>query len=271
MNTLHQLTPLYAAVLAGIAGVWLWQVSQAARKSLWPRLGVLMPLGLAALVAAPLLEVDALFGMGAAFVLIAAYWPVLRLRVAPRRNRQGAVWMSFALSLALLMLSVQLQSAVNLLLALAAALLSAAHLLFGLLAPRRAARPAALPPVSQPFLRRWQGAVTPAVPDLELSLDVEAAKLLNTSGRTLHLAGWSPASGNAWLRTRSADGEWLGSLRAGETAYLVPWKPVSSAPSEGVRLWYVRDGEEATYLFRADWANSWLQASLPETGERVLN
>ena len=269
MNTLHQLTPLYTAVLAGVAALWLWQVAQSARKSLWPRLGALMPLGLAALLAAPTFDLPVLFGAGAAFVLIAAYWPVMRLRARPR---PGAAWLPLALSAVLLMASAQLQSASSLLLALAALLLSAAQVLFALLSPRRpVARPAVLSSATQPFLRRWQGAVTPAVPDLELSLDVDAAKLLNTSGRTLHLAGWSPASGNAWLRTRNASGQWQGSLKAGETAYLTPWKPMSGSPSEGVRLWYVRDGEDATYLFRADWANSWSQADAPEVGERVLN
>lgn len=270
MNTLHQLTPLYAAALTGAALLWLWQLAQAARRSLWPRLGWLMPLGLAALLGAPVLEVDALFGAGAGFVLIAAYWPVLRLRRAPGRRGLGAAWLGLGLALLLVMLAVQFQSVGGLLLAASAVLYGLAAVLSAVLYPRRLPLPTAPRPV-QPFLRRWQGARLPAVADLELTLDVHAARLLNTSGQTLHLAGWSPASGNAWLRTRSADGQPLATLNAGETAYLTPWSPVAGGPGEGVRVWYAREGEDATYLFRADWASSGVPGGAAEAGERVLN
>lgn len=271
MNTLHQLTPLYTAVLIGVALVWLWQVAQSARRSLWPRLGWLMPLGLSALLAAPVLDVPAFFGAGAGFALIAAYWPVLRLRTAPGRRGLGLAWLGFGLALVLVMLAVQLQSVGGLLLSVSAVLYGAAALLSAVLYPRRSPLPPAAPRSAHPFLRRWQGVVTPAVADLELTLDVHAARLLNTSGQTLHLAGWSPASGNGWLRTRSADGRPLATLNAGETAYLTPWSPVVGGPGEGVRVWYLREGEDATYLFRADWANSGVQSGAAEAGERVLN
>ena len=270
MKTLHQLTPLYAAALTGVALVWLWQLAQSARRSLWPRLGWLMPLGLGALLAAPVFDVPALFGAGAGFVLIAAYWPVLRLRTAPGRRGTALAWLGLGLTLVLVMLAVQFQSVGGLLLAVSAVLYALAALCSAALYPRRSPTPPA-PRPAQPFLRRWQGAVTPAVADLELTLDVHAARLLNTSGQTLHLAGWSPASGNAWLRTRSADGQVLAVLNAGETAYLTPWSPMVGGPGEGVRVWYARDGEDATYLFRADWANSWLPGSTEEVGERILN
>ena len=270
MNTLDQLTPLYAAVLIGVALTWLWQLAQSARRSLWPRLGWLMPLGLGALLAAPVFDVPALFGAGAGFALIAAYWPVLRLRSAPGRRGTGLAWLGLGLALLLVMLAVQFQSVGGLLLAASAVLYGLAVLLSAALYPRRSPTLPAPRPV-QPFLRRWQGAQLPAVADLELTLDVGAARLLNTSGQTLHLAGWSPASGNAWLRTRSADGQPLAILNAGETAYLTPWSPLAGGPGEGVRVWYVREGEDATYLFRADWANSWVPGGAEEVGERILN
>ena len=269
MTTIHQLTPLYLAVLLGVALIWLWQVAQAARKNLWPQLGVLMPLGLGALLAAPVLDVPALFGMGAAFVLIAAYFPLLRLRPLPGRTTLVWTWLGLGFSAALMMVSVQLQSVAGVLWAVPAALLSLALLLSRVLSPRRRPPRAAQLPATNAFLRRWQGVVTPSLPDLELTLEVGAAKLLNTSGRTLHLAGWSPVSDNAWLSTRSADGSPLSRLPAGATAYLTPWSPLDSS-SAGVRLWYAREGEDTTYLFRADWASSWVRGT-PDAGERVLN
>ncbi len=268
MNTLTQLTPLYAAVLLAAALMWLWQVAQAARRSLWPRLGVLMPLGLGSLLAAPVLDVPALFGMGAAFVLIAAYWPVLRLRSAPSCWTRSWPWLMFSAGLLWAVGAVQVQSIAGLLGGVVLTLFAAAHLLSALLYPRR--RPPAARPIS-PFLRRWHEALVPATPDLELTLDVDAARLLNTSGRTLHLAGWSPASGNAWLRARSSAGTPLTTLNAGETAYLTPWSPLDSGHSGGLRLWYARDGEEVTYLFRADWASSWALPGDTEARQRVLN
>lgn len=271
MTTLTQLTPLYAAVLLSVAITWLWQVAQSARKSLWPRLGLLMPLGLASLLAAPVLDVPALFGMGAGLVLIAAYWPVPRLRGPPRRAEGGSTWLLLIAALLWISWAVQVQSVNQLLGVAALTLYSLALLLSALLYPKRSSVAAPNFKVPQTFLRRWQGAVTPAVADLELTLDMNAARLLNTSGHTLHLAGWSPASGNAWLRIRSADGKLLSTLDAGETAYLMPWSPMRGGAHEGVRLWYAREGEDATYLFRADWANSWVKESAAEAGERVLN
>ncbi|AZI42215.1 hypothetical protein EHF33_05180 [Deinococcus psychrotolerans] len=271
MTTLTQLTPLYAAVLLGVAITWLWQVAKSARRSLWPRLGILMPLGLTSLLAAPVLDVPALFGMGAGLVLIAAYWPVLRLRGPPRPAEGGLMWLLLIAGLLSVSWGVQMQSANLLFGAAALTLYSLALLLSATLYPKRFNVIAPNFKVSPTFLRRWQGAVTPAVADLELTLDVNAARLVNTSGHTLHLAGWSPASGNAWLRTRSADGELLSTLSAGETVYLMPWSPMRGGPHEGVRLWYAREGEDATYLFRADWANAWVSQGAAEAGERVLN
>ncbi|AWN23073.1 hypothetical protein DKM44_07395 [Deinococcus irradiatisoli] len=275
MNTLTQLTPLYVAVLLAAALMWLWQVAQAARRSLWPRLGVLMPLGLASLLAAPLLDVPALFGMGAAFVLIAAYWPALRLRRPPGRWARREAWLIFAAALlwavGAVLGALPARTPFNdtqWILASGLTLYAAARLLSVLLYPRR--RPATARRVPDPFLRRWQGTLIPDLPDLELTLDVNAARLLNTSGRTLHLAGWSPASSNAWLRARSAAGAPLSTLNAGETAYLTPWSPLDAGHSSGLRLWYVRDGEDATYLFRADWTGSWARPG-EAAPERVLN
>lgn len=270
LSTLHQLTPLYTAVLVVVAAMWLWQIAQAARKSLWPRLGILMPLGLVSLLAAPVLDVPALFGMGAAFVLIAAYFPLMQLRATPRRYALVWTLLTVAVALAWMVAAVQLQSVNYLFGSVALLLYSWALLLSALLYPRRAAHSAPLNGPTTPFLRRWQGAVIPTVADLELTLEVDAARLLNTSGQTLYLAGWSPASANAWLGIRNEAGQPLAALNAGETAYLTPWSPISSHPNEGVRLWYSREGEDATYLFRADWANSWAKTSL-EVGERVLN
>ena len=94
VKTLDQLTPLYAAVLVGVALTWLWQLAQSARRSLWPRLGWLMPLGLGALLAAPVFDVPALFGAGAGFALIAAYWPVCGC--AARRAAGERAWPGWA-------------------------------------------------------------------------------------------------------------------------------------------------------------------------------
>jgi hypothetical protein len=269
MLTLDHLTPLYMLVLAAVALTWLWQVAQSARRSLWPRLGVLMPLGLGALLAAPALDVPALFGVGVGFVLIAAYYPLLRLRPPPSRQATALSVLAVLFSLGLSMLAVGTNTASGLLLAAPLTVLSLAAVLSAALYPRRSLRKVAS--FSNIFTHRWQPTVTPGLPDLELSLDVGTARLLNVSGRSLLLAGWSPASDNAWLRVRDAAGHPLARLAAGETAYLGPWSPMNGGPREGVRLWYVRDGEDTTYLFRADWATSWVPQGRPEQGERVLN
>lgn len=269
MNTLDHLTPLYTLVLAAVALIWLWQVAQSARKSLWPRLGALMPLGLGALLAAPALDVPALFGVGVGFVLIAAYYPLSRLRSAPNRRSLALSAACLVLALGTCMLATAYNDVGGLVLSAVATLLSLAGLLSVVLYPRR--RHVRPPLIYSPFVRRLQGSVTPQVPDFELSLGIDAARLLNVSGRSLLLSGWSPASGNAWLRTRTAGGQPLARLAAGETAYLSPWSPTSGGPSEGVRLWYAREGDDTTYLFRADWANTWVPPGLADQGERVLN
>lgn len=269
MLTLDHLTPLYTLVLGAVALIWLWQLAQSARRSLWPRLGVLMPLGLGALLAAPALDIPALFGVGVGFVLIAAYYPLLRLRAAPTRRATALSALGVVLALGLMALAAAAADTTGLLLSVVATLLSLATLCSAALYPRRSQRRSVS--FSNIFTRRWQPTVTPGVPDLELSLDVDTARLLNVSGRPLLLSGWSPASGNAWLRARDAAGQPLARLAAGETAYLGPWSPMSGGPREGVRLWYTRVGEDTNYLFRADWANSWVPVGRPEHGERVLN
>lgn len=115
----------------------------------------------------------------------------------------------------------------------------------------RARRPRKSVPTVQPFAR-WQAALEPARPDIELHLEETGARVHNVGGTTLFLHGWSPADQNGWLALRADDGSGtpLARLGQGEWARLSPWP----MPNRGVRVWYTRQGEaEQQWLFRADW------------------
>lgn len=253
-------TPLYALCLALIAGHWLWRVGREARFRHVPRVAWWAVPGWGALLLAPLLEVPALFGLGAAALLLAEYWPGA---YRPARTRPGAAWplvgavLGFAV-LALLAaqgagpvrdVAPSLAAALGLGLAGAGGLLARA--LFRSLPP---ARPA-------PGLEvRFSPAQPPEWPDLSLALTGRGARLTNVSDGPLWLAGWSPSGTNAWLRVRDEGGAPLNLLPSGGQATL----PLRGG-ERGVRVWYVRDpGSGPSQLFRADWTP-------PGAGERVLN
>lgn len=249
--------PLYLLSLLGVAAWWLWQVQQLARRGQWPQLGVLMPLGLAALLGAPqwALDVPALFGMGLAFALIAAYFPL-----PVTRPSSPPLWI---LAAAALLLGI---GAPWLLPSPYAPLLQSAALLYGLALLsflwRVRRRPHAhIPaPITARERQRWQPTLSPDPPDLEVTLEVTRAVVLNASPYTLEVLGWSPASLNAWLPLRGLSGERLRSLGSGQRAILPGWAPLSNV---GLRLWYLRQGEAQAYLFRADWDSRPPQSATP--------
>ncbi|SMB91342.1 hypothetical protein [Deinococcus hopiensis] len=249
------ITPAYALALGLIAGYWLLRVAWAARRRLTPHMAWWAVPGVALLWATPLTEADALFGLGAAMLLFAEFWP---LAYRPARARPGWAWPTVgvvfglaALSLAALHGSGGLSLALALTSSLAGlgGLLSAA--LFSLPAARRA-----------PGLElRFAPVQLPEWPDLSVTVTERGAQLQNVSGQALWLAGWSPADLNAWLPVRTENGRRLNTLDRGQSAFL----PLGEQHS-GVRVWYVpaRTPEQAR-LFRADWT--------PQryAGTRVLN
>lgn len=261
------LSPIYALSLLGVAAWWLTQVAALSRQSQWPRLGFLMPLGLAALLGAPAsaLDVPALFGLGLGFALIAAYYPLPRLHRAP----QAGSWIMAA---ALLLSSAAALSTAVLLQNFYVLMLGAAALLYGLLLllsawfyPKGGKRtPLAAAPAPHER-QRWQPTHNADPPDFELSLEYNQARLLNISPYALEVLGWSPARRNAWLSAQpEGSGRYLGS---GQSAFLPHWEPL--APENGgVRVWYIRKGSPEVYLFRADW-----QATTPQAHSkgRLLN
>lgn len=253
-------TPLYAFALALVAGYWLWRMGREARFRHEPRVAWWAVPGWAALLLAPLLEVPALFGLGAAALLLAEYWPGA---YRPTRTRPGGSWplVGTLLGLALLALlaaqgggrvrdvAVPLTAALGLGLAGAGGLIARA--LFRPLPPARR-----LPGLEV----RFGPTGHPEWPDLSLTLTGRGARLTNVSDGPLWLAGWSPSGTNAWLRVRDEGGAPLNVLPSGGHAYLPlrGWE-------RGVRVWYVREpGPGPSQLFRADWTP-------PGGGERVLN
>nr|WP_221269812.1 hypothetical protein [Deinococcus budaensis] len=236
------LTPLYGLTLALIAAYWLWRVAREARARWEPRVAWWAVPGLALLGLAPLWEVPALFGLGAALLLLAEFWPGA---FRPARERPGWAWPMVGVlgGLALLgLVAAQRGSEV----ALAAALASLLAGLGGLSAwALYRARPARPPGLEVRFGQVRQ----PEWPDLSVTLTGQGARLVNVSGGPLRLAGWSPSGSNAWLRVRDEGGAPLNVLAAGQSAFL----PLG-AREGGVRVWYLpaRRRSEAR-LFRADW------------------
>ncbi|MBZ9714554.1 hypothetical protein [Deinococcus multiflagellatus] len=226
-----------------LAAYWLIRVGQAARRQLRPAAAWWAAPGLGLLLLAPVLDVPALFGLGAALLLLAEYWP---RAFRPAAGRPGVGWplvglvMGAALAAGLLRRGLEpgtFFAALVLLLWSAGAFVSAA--LF-----RRTAAPTPLG-----FSARWKTPVTPAWPELSVTLSARGAHLRNVSGTRLWLAGWSPAGVNAWYRVRTERGEAVVELAAGQEAVL----PVSAYDS-GVRVWYAPARTPSnTHLFRADW------------------
>lgn len=237
------LGPALAVVGTLIGGYWLGRVGLAARRQLRPAVAWWGAPGLGLLLLAPVLDVPALFGVGAALLLLAEYWP---RAFRPAARRPGVGWPLVGLVMgAALALGLQ-RSGLNpatFFVALMLLLWSAA----GLLGAALFRRPAATTPLG--FSARWKAPVTPPWPELSVTLSDRGAHLRNVSGARLHLAGWSPAGVNAWYRVRTERGEPLAELAAGQEAVL----PVSAYDS-GVRVWYAAARTPGTtHLFRADW------------------
>lgn len=238
-----EITLPYALSLALIAAYWLWRVAREARFGWVPRVSWWAVPGLGLLHLTPPLEVPALFGVGAALLLLAEFWPGA---FRPARERPSLAWPLVGVLTGLLLLAriaVWGGTDVSVTLALMALL---AGLGGGLCAAlHRTRRPERTPglevrfgPVQQP---EW--------PDLSVTVTERGARLVNVSKAPLRLAGWSPSGINAWLRVRDEGGAPLNTLGSGQSAFL----PLPQHAG-GIRVWYVtgpRGGEPR--LFRADW------------------
>ncbi|WP_019586866.1 hypothetical protein [Deinococcus apachensis] len=244
---ISRITPPYALALALIAGYWLWRVAREARHRWAPRVSWWAVPGLALLWAAPLADVPALFGLGAAALLLAEFWPGA---FRPARERPGWAWplVGVLCGLALLALvatggGTQAGAEVPVTLALAALLAGLGGLLSaGLYRERSRPRPPGLEV-------RFAPVQLPEWPDLSVTLTERGARLVNVSNGPLRLAGWSPSGVNAWLRVRTEGGTPLNTLAVGQSAFL----PLNEREG-GVRVWYVPgNGRAGPRLFRADW------------------
>jgi hypothetical protein len=259
LTPLTELTGPYALALGLITLYWLLRTAREARLGHLPGVAWWAVPGLALLLLTPALDVPALFGLGAAALLLAEFWP-LPYRRAPRRPSPAWPLVSVLIGAALTFSVWQVPSPAPLALvaALCALLAGMAGLLGVALFPARGAPPTARTPLN--FQTRWHRTVTPEWPDLSVTLSEQGAHLKNISRRPVRLAGWSPAGINAWYRVRGPDGEVLSELRVGQEALL----PVGERDS-GVRVWYGPDRSPEAHLFRADWT------PLGRAGGRVLN
>lgn len=259
LTPLTEITGPYAVVLGLIALYWLLRVGREARLGYLPGVAWWAVPGLALLLLTPTLDVPALFGLGAAALLLAEFWP-LPYRRAPRRPSPAwpLVSVLIGVALAFSILQVQRPEPLAFVAALCALLAGMAGLLGAALYPARGAASKASAALN--FQTRWHRTVTPEWPDLSVTLSEQGAHLKNISPRPVRLAGWSPAGINAWFRVRGPDGEVLSELRAGQEALL----PVGERDS-GVRVWYGPDKSPEAHLFRADWT------PVGRAEQRVLN
>lgn len=243
-----------AAALALLSVYWLARVIRAARTHHAPHVAYWAAPGLGAMLLAPLIDVPALFGIGAALLLLAEYGPSA---FQPTRTRPSPAW-PFVMTLlgAGLGVNVLRDQSAPWVTASSAALLLAG--LAGLLATVTY-RPWPVRPTLT-FATRWKTATTPDWPDLTVTLSDRGAHLRNVSGRALRMAGWSPAGLNAWYPVRTAGGEAVRELAAGQEALL----PVHGQ-DRGVRVWYAPLRGDATHLFRADWTPT------ARADDRILN
>ncbi|ANE43441.1 hypothetical protein [Deinococcus puniceus] len=243
LTPITRVSGAFAVMIGVLAAYWLLRVGREARLGWVPRVAWWSVPGLALLLYAPVLDVPALFGIGAALLLIAEFWPGA---FAPARQKPSPAWPLVGVALgAVLTVGVVRAapdvSSVVVGTALILLLLGTGGLLASVLYPVATRLPG--------FGVRWQTAQSPELPDLTVTLTEHGAQLRNVSRRTLNLAGWSPASVNGWLRLRDETGQPLNTLRAGQTAFL----PLDGQES-GVRVWYVAGSTPATpLLFRADW------------------
>ncbi|GAA5511605.1 hypothetical protein Dcar01_00316 [Deinococcus carri] len=237
-----QVTPQYAVALALIAGYWLWRVAREAGRRLVPRVSWWTVPGLGLLWLTPVADVPALFGLGAALLLLAEFWPGA---FRPARERPAWAWplVGVLTGLALLALDAArggTEAAV--VVALAALLAGLGGLSAALYRERPRSRTLGLEV-------RFAPVQLPEWPDLSVTLTERGAELVNVSGKPLRLAGWSPSGMNAWLRVRTEAGTPLNTLHAGQAAFL----PLNERMG-GVRVWYMPTHRRAgPCLFRADW------------------
>lgn len=240
---LGRITLPYGLALALIAGYWLGRVATEARARWVPHAAWWAVPGLLLLWLTPLADVPALFGLGAALLLLSEFWPGA---FRPARVRPGWAWplVGVLVGLAVLGLAAfQGGAPVAITFALAALLAGLGGLLTArLYRTRPPRRPAGLEV-------RFGRVQLPEWPDLSVTLTERGARLVNVSGRPLRLAGWSPSGVNAWLRVRDEAGAPLNLLRAGQSAFL----PLSERAG-GVRVWYAPGQQpDQPRLFRADW------------------
>ncbi|MFK7601752.1 hypothetical protein ACI3L1_06025 [Deinococcus sp. SM5_A1] len=259
LTPLTEVSGLYALVIGLIALQWLLRTAREARLGYLPRVAWWAVPGLALLLLTPTLDVPALFGLGAAALLLAEYWPLPYRRVSARPSPAWPlVSVLIGAALAFGILQNQRPEPVAFVAALCALLAGMAGLLGVVLYPAKGAAAKTRPSLN--FQTRWHRTVTPEWPDLSVTLSEQGAHLKNISKRPVRLAGWSPAGINAWYRVRGPDGEVLSELRAGQEALL----PVGERDS-GVRVWYGPDKAQEAHLFRADWT------PLGRADGRVLN
>lgn len=238
--------PLYLLAVGSLGVFWLWRVWSEGRQGRRPLAAWLSLPGLLALLAAPRLDIPALFGMGAALLLLAEYGPGTYLKV---KRRPRAAWLLGVLATGLaLLVGAQWFAATGVLLGAAAGLVSALAL------PPAPARPPARRSLG--FAARWQSARVPEWPELSLTLTQDGATLKNESAQALALAGWSPAHTNAWLlpldTTPAQGGRPLRVLEPRASAFL----PLGEREG-GVRVWYAPAQDLGDLrLFRADWRPS---------------
>ena len=248
--------------MALIAAQWLWRASREARLGFLPGAAWWAVPGLVCLLLAAILDVPALFGVGAAGLLLAEFWPPAYRRPV---SRPELAWPAVGAVISVVAVWGALRSEPQpalLAALLGLALASSAGLLGAGLFPTAGARKAL------GFQARWNRVLTPDWPELDITLSARGAHLQNVSRTPLRLAGWSPAGINAWYRIRDEQGQVLAELAAGQVALL----PVSPQDS-GVRVWYgpagrrgEKDAEtEQARLFRADWTPA------ARASQRVLN
>ncbi|MFC3835443.1 MULTISPECIES: hypothetical protein [Deinococcus] len=251
LEPLYPVSGVLALSIALIAAYWLLRIGREARRRFVPTVAWWTLPGLGMLLAAAILDIPALFGVGAAVLLLAEFWPGAYRRTADRPPfAWPAVGVVIGGALLLSVLRAEPQP-LPLVLALLLVLAGGAGLLASALYPRPV-------PAAPGFLARWNTPVVPEWPELNVTLSERGAHLKNVSRGKLLLAGWSPAGVNAWYRVRGEDGQVVSELRAGQEALL----PVSAWDS-GIRVWY--GAAEAPRVFRADWTPA------ARAAERVLN
>ena len=252
---ISSITLPYTLALGLLAGYWLARVAWAARQRRVPRAAWWAVPGLTLLWATPLADVPALFGLGAALLLFAEFWPGA---FRPARERPGWAWplVGVVTGVAVLVLaSLRGGTEASLGMALASSLAGLGGLLSSALftVPARTHVPGLEVRFAPVQLPEW--------PDLSVTLTERGAQLQNVSGQALWLAGWSPSGTNAWLTVRGENGVRLNTLGSGQSAFL----PLNGAHG-GVRVWYVPAGApKRARLFRADWTPQMY------AGTRVLN